>query len=277
MKKIVLIDGHNLLFRMYYGIPSQIKNSEGKDIRGLIGFIGSLKKIASEFKPYSLVVIFDSESSKRENLNISDTYKANRIDYNLIEEDNNPFSQLGTIKEALNFLNINYIEVDNYEADDYIASITYNQNNYEYIIVSTDSDFIQLVNKYTLLYVPRGKKSILYDEEKVYEKYQVYPRKYVLYKSLVGDTSDNVKGVKGIGRVRASLILKYNSLGEYILNNQESRFTRILKENEYLINQNTKIITMNNQLDTSKLVFSKLSDNLFNYKTYEIIAKIGKK
>ena len=79
MKKIVLVDGHNLLFRMFYGIPSSIKNSNGKEIKGLVGFIGGIKRITSELNPYSLVVVFDSQTSKN-----------NRIDYTDIPDNNNP-------------------------------------------------------------------------------------------------------------------------------------------------------------------------------------------
>lgn len=140
MKKIVLIDGHNLLFRMYYGIPAPIRNSKGNDIRGLIGFIGSLKKIVDEFKPYSLYVIFDSETSKNSNLEIDREYKANRMDYSNVTPNENPFSQLPLIKESLDYLNISYLEVIDNEADDLIASITSDtSSNVQYIIVSTDS------------------------------------------------------------------------------------------------------------------------------------------
>lgn len=90
-KTIILIDGHNLLFRMFYGIPASIKSTKGKEIRGLIGFIGSLKKIAKEWNPYSLLVIFDSETSKNNNLKIDTSYKANRIDYTNIPEKKIPF------------------------------------------------------------------------------------------------------------------------------------------------------------------------------------------
>jgi len=90
MKKIILIDGHNLLFRMFFGIPASIKNSKNKEIKGLVGFIGSLKKIVNEFNPYSLIVIFDSETSRDNNLEIDETYKSNRIDYSNMEDD--PFS-----------------------------------------------------------------------------------------------------------------------------------------------------------------------------------------
>ncbi len=79
MKKIILIDGHNLLFRMFYGIPASIKNSKGREIKGLVGFIGSLKKIVSKFEPYSVFVIFDSETSRKTNLEINTDYKANKL------------------------------------------------------------------------------------------------------------------------------------------------------------------------------------------------------
>lgn len=92
MKKVILIDRHNLLFRMFYGIPSSIKNSQGKEIKGLIGFIGSLKKLINEFNPDSLLVVFDSETSKNSNLEIDSEYKANWIDYTKIVDERNPFS-----------------------------------------------------------------------------------------------------------------------------------------------------------------------------------------
>lgn len=175
-KTIILIDGHNLLFRMFYGIPASIKNTKGKEIRGLIGFIGSLKKIAKEWNPYSLLVIFDSETSKNNNLKIDTSYKANRIDYTNIPEEKNPFSQLPLIKKALDYVRIPYLEIEKDEADDYIASVVTNPKwkCYQFIIVSTDTDFIQLVNKNTHLYVPRGKKSILYNDKEVIKKYNIY-------------------------------------------------------------------------------------------------------
>ena len=267
-KKILLIDGHNLLFRMYYGIPSVIKNSKGIDIRGLVGFIGSIKKLVDLFKPFSIFVVFDSETSKNNNLKLDNNYKANRIDYSNYED--NPFNVLPLIKKSLKFLNINYIEVINYEADDYISSLC-NNNLYEYIIVSTDRDFIQLVSSNVFLYVPNGKNSILYNEEEVINKFNIPVSKYILYKSIIGDKSDNIKGIRGIGKKTAEKILKYNSIDNYILDNN-SKITNLLINNRELINKNIQLITLNKNIKTN-IIFNPISD-LINLKTYEIIKSI---
>lgn len=276
-KKIVLVDGHNLLFRMFYGIPSSIKNSKGKEIRGLVGFIGSLKRIVSEFNPYSMIIVFDSETSRDNNLLLDEEYKANRIDYTLVDEDDNPFSQLPMIKMALDYLNIFHLEVDGNEADDYIASLINNNSEYEYIIVSNDSDFIQLVSDNTSLYVARGKNSILYNKDEIIKKYNVTSDKYILFKSLVGDKSDNISGIKGIGKVIASKILEYDSIEDYILNNENSRYTKMLLENKDTIDKNIKLIEMNKNIDTTNVIFDKLDNKIIEDKTYEIIEKIGER
>lgn len=276
MKRALLIDGHNLLFRMFYGIPSSIKNSKGIEIRGLIGFIGSLKKLINELNPDYLFVAFDSETSKNSNLELDSTYKQNRIDYTSVPDDDNPFAELPMIKRALEYLNINYLEIENYEADDLIAAIV-KKSEYEFIIVSTDTDFIQLVNSHTFLYVPRGKKSILYTEEIVENKLSVKSSKYVLYKSLVGDKSDNIKGIKGIGPKTAGNILKFGSLEEFMDKNPTSKQTLMLKENMSLIEKNIKLIEMNSSLDTSNISLSSVSDAIKTESTYEIIEKIGER
>lgn len=276
MKRALLIDGHNLLFRMFYGIPSSIKNSKGIEIRGLIGFIGSLKKLINELNPDYLFVAFDSETSKNSNLELDSTYKQNRIDYTSVPDDENPFAELPMIKKALEYLSINYLEIENYEADDLIAAIV-KKSKYEFIIASTDTDFIQLVNNSTYLYVPRGKKSILYDEDTVENKFSVKPSKYVLYKSLVGDKSDNIKGIKGIGPKTAGNILKFGSLEEFMDKKPSSKQTLMLKENMSLIEKNIKLIEMNSSLDTSNISLSSVSDAIKTESTYEIIEKIGER
>ena len=124
------------------------------------------------------------------------------------------------------------------------------------------------------LYVPRGKKSILYTPEEVINKYKVDPTKYVLFKSLVGDKTDNIKGVKGIGEITAAKTLEYNSIGNFMNSNPDSRLTCLLKENEYLIDRNQKLIRLNRELDTSSVIFKELSKTIYKSKTYEIIDAI---
>lgn len=277
MKRVILIDGHNLLFRMFYGISSPIRNSKGKDIRGLIGFVGSLKRIVDEFNPDSLLVIFDSETSKTNNLQIDESYKCNRIDYTNTHEDENPFTQLPLIKRALDYLNIMNMEVEDYEADDFIAAIVSQKSENEYIIVSTDRDFLQLVNYNVFLYVPRGKKSILYDEEEIFKKFNVLPKSYVEYKALVGDNSDNIKGIKGIGKVTASRILGNGSIDEYILNNKDSKYSKILIDNKEKISKNIDLIKLNRCLDVSFIDFLSIDERVKKLKTMDIIGSIGEK
>lgn len=273
-EKILIIDGHNLLFKMFYGIPASIKNSEGKEIKGLVGFLGSIKKFIKEFNPRTVIVVFDSESSASSNKLLDSEYKSNRLDYSNISEDENPFLILPAIKKALNYLEIPNIEVTNSEADDYIASLT-NNNLYEYIIVSTDTDFIQLINDNTYLYIPRGKKSILYNKDKVYKKYNIYPNQYILYKSLIGDKSDNIKGIKGIGRVTAVKILKYQNIESYIKQNSSNKISKLLIVNKYRLLINIKLITLNKYLDTRNIKINVYNPELINKKVYEIISEIG--
>lgn len=273
-EKILIIDGHNLLFKMFYGIPASIKNSEGKEIKSLVGFLGSIKKFIKEFNPRTVIVVFDSESSASSNKLLDIEYKSNRLDYSNISEDENPFLILPAIKKALNYLEIPNIEVTNSEEDDYIASLT-NNNLYEYIIVSTDTDFIQLINDNTYLYIPRGKKSILYNKDKVYEKYNTYPNQYILYKSLIGDKSDNIKGIKGIGRVTAAKILKYQNIESYIKQNSSNKISKLLIENKNRLLINIKLITLNKYLDIGNIKINVYNSELINKKVYEIISEIG--
>lgn len=269
MKKILLIDGHNLLFRMFYGIPSSIKDKKGKEIKGVIGFIGSLKKLVKEFSPYSIYVVFDSETSKTTNLNYDTNYKQNRKDFTNVPENENPFSQLPLIKQALQYLKIPYCEVQNNEADDLIASIVKNKNkkDIEFIIVSTDTDFFQLINKQTLIYIPKGKNNILYDTKVFKEKYNIMPSDYIFYKSLVGDKSDNIEGIKGIGKVTATKIINTLKTEKAL----DVKVIQTLETNKEKIIKNIHLINLNSNLDTENISFSILNPKLLNEKTYEIL------
>lgn len=230
MDKILLIDGHNLLFQMFFGMPNKIINKDGKEIRGTLGFIGAMLKIIKLVNPTHILVVFDGE--KREVRTEYAFYKANRIDYNEICESDNPFSQLNDIYKALEYLNIKHYETIKYEADDVIASYSIRLGKTNEIVVSSfDSDFFQLINSNVKVLRYKGDNTIICDEVYLKNKFDITPNIYPLFKSLVGDSADNIKGVKSVGVKTAALILnRYNNI-ENLLENIDNIEKRGLREN----------------------------------------------
>lgn len=253
MESCLIIDGHNLLFRMFYGIPGSIKNSKGTEIKAVLGFISGLFKYINKFTPDNIMVVFDSETSIVDKSNDYKDYKSNRINYLDVPENENPFIQLPYIFQVLTYLGIPYKEIKEFEADDYIASFCEKyRNQYKAIIVSTDQDFFQLVDDNISVFNPNGVEGIIYTPSKIYEKLGVYPRQIVEYKSLIGDKSDNIAGIRGVGPKTAQRILSYGNIGEIVENGcKEEKFCDVLKENEAIINRNMKLITMKRDIPIS--------------------------
>lgn len=246
MNHLVLIDGHNLLFRMFYGIPRPVYNQKGEDIKAVMGFVGGVFKLIKTLNADRILIVFDSVTSISDRKDTYEDYKQNRIDYSELPDEENPFVQLPKIFQTLDFLELSYHIADGYEADDYIASICHKHQDYKITIVSTDSDFNQLVNDRVTIFNPRGKNGIYYTPEKVLEKHQVHPHQIVDYKSLIGDTADNIPGVKGIGPKRAAEILTYGSL-EAILDHQcdlPDKFQLKLDEAKDILIRNRILIQM---------------------------------
>ena len=146
MRKLLIIDGHNLLFQMFFGMPSRIVNKDGKDIQGTLGFVGAMLKIVKMINPTHLVILFDSEHESIRT-KVNPDYKANRTIYSTVADEDNPYSQLNDVYAALEFLRIKHIETTEYEADDVISSyaIRY-EKEIEIVISSFDSDFFQLID-----------------------------------------------------------------------------------------------------------------------------------
>lgn len=211
--KLVLVDGHNLLFQMFYGMPSRIVNKDGKAIQGVLGFVGALIKIVKQTEPTHLVVLFDGqqENERREMLS---EYKANRPDFSEVPEEENPFSQLPDVYRALDFMGIQHAEVTNGETDDVIASYAQAyEKSADIVIVSWDSDFFQLIGPDVKVFRYRGKSSVWCDETFLQEKFGIEPKQYADFKSLVGDKADNIKGVDKVGiKTAAALLQEFGSL-----------------------------------------------------------------
>jgi len=128
MDKLLIIDGSNLLFQMFFGMPARIFNKEGKGIWATLGFIGAALKLIKKFSPTHIVVLFDGET-KNERKDLDENYKANRPDYSKANDNENPFSQLNDIYACLDFLGLQHTETKDCETDDIIASYRVQYNN----------------------------------------------------------------------------------------------------------------------------------------------------
>lgn len=222
MERLLIVDGSNLLFQMFFGMPARIINAQGKAIQGTLGFIGALLKIIRTVKPTHVAVFFDGEHENDRTL-LDENYKANRIDYGEAPEEENPFSQLGDVYEALDYMDIMHMETTECEADDLIAGYALNVGKEtEMVISSFDSDFFQLITERVSVLRYRGEKTIICTPEYIKEKFGVEPSQYADFKSLTGDHADNIKGADKVGSKTATLLLNEYGTLENILKNAEN-------------------------------------------------------
>ncbi len=212
MKKVILVDGNNLLFRSYYATAYSgnfMKNSKGFPTNALYGFINMINKIKSEEKPEYMLVAFDKGKTFRHDK--YKEYKAGRI-----QMPNELKLQFPVAKEILELLGIKWFEIDNYEADDIIGTMSkkVDENDlYDGLIISSDKDLLQLITDKVIVKLLKTKDYIMMNKNTFYETYNLTPEKMVDIKALQGDPSDNIPGVKGIGEKTAlKLLVDYGSL-----------------------------------------------------------------
>ena len=242
MGRILLVDGSNLLFQMYSGMPSRILNSEGKQIHGTLGFVGALLKMIRMVLPDYVAVFFDGEH-ENPRVRLDGEYKANRQE----DERDSPFSQLEDVYRALDALKIRRAETVDCETDDWIAGYVKRfSGTHEIVIASMDSDFFQLVSPMVRVLRYRGKNSVFCDEAYIREKFGVAPGQYADLKVLVGDTADNIPGVPGVGvKTAARLMGEFGSLDGMLSRVQEIKraSTRTaIEENRERLRLNRKLI-----------------------------------
>ena len=278
-EKLLIVDGHNLLFQMFYGMPNKIYNEDNVPIQGVIGFIGALLKIIKINNPDYIVILFDKEQ-ELDRKKINENYKDNRINYSNVSDDENPFFSLKYIYKVLDLIKIKYTEVDTYEADDMIASYVFSYfGRYDIIISSQDSDFYSLINDSVNVFKYRGIKSELVTKEKIFEKYHIDSKYFADYKALIGDNSDNIKGVYGIGpKTATSLINEYGNIINIINNANEISNIKLrnkILDNISLLKENIELIKYTK---TYELPFSidELKLNIDeNIKTMDLLKKCG--
>ena len=217
MEKLLVVDGSNLLFQMFYGMPARIINGQGKAIQGTLGFVGALLKIIRMVNPTRIMVAFDGECDNGRTA-LDENYKANRVDYSAMPEEDTPFSQLPDIYAALDELGICHKETENCEADDWIAGYAARYgNDMDVVIASQDSDYYQLITERVSVLRYRGKQTTLCDPTYIREKLGIEPNQYAAFKALTGDTADNIRGADKIGpKTAAELMNTFGDLQELI-------------------------------------------------------------
>ena len=207
MNKIVLVDGNNLLFRSYYATAYSgnfMRNSKGFPTNALLGFANMINKIIDEEKPEYIIVAFDKGKTFRHKK--YDFYKGERR-----ETPDELKIQFPIAKDMLDAMGITYYEIDNYEADDIIGTFAkYCDDDPEFIgtIVSSDKDLLQLISSDIDIKLLKQKDYIRYDLEGFKKEYGIDPINIIDLKALMGDASDNIPGVKGVGEKTALKLLR---------------------------------------------------------------------
>ncbi len=225
---MLLVDGMNLHFQMFFGMPARILNSQGKAIQGVVGFVGAIRKIIEMTKPTHVLVVFDGEHHNPRT-DIDSEYKANRPDLSDEPDEENPFLQLPDVYAALDAIKIAHCETSVCEADDLIASYAKRFEAASRITISSfDSDFFQLIGPNTSILRYRGERSIVCNQDYLREKFNIEGSQYVDFKSLTGDTADNIRGVDGVGPKTASkLISQFGDLNNLMENYQSIESQRL--------------------------------------------------
>src|SRR6056297_607382 len=228
MEKLYLLDGHSLAHRAFYALPL-LTTESGEYTNSVFGFSRMLFKIIDEEKPDYIAVAFDLKGPTFRHEEYED-YKAGRK-----KTPDELIPQIDLIKDVLRSLNIPIIEKEGYEADDVIGTMAKEaaQKNINVKIVTGDRDALQLIDEYiNVIYTRKGITDIVeYDIEKVKEKYELRPDQLIDMKGLMGDSSDNIPGVPGIGEKTSIKLLKEFDSRENVLENIDKVSGKKRKEN----------------------------------------------
>lgn len=208
MKTVVLVDGHSIAYRAYYGlIRSPLRNSKGQNTSAVFGFINSLRKLLARFDPELAAVVFDAPGR---------TFRHDRFEEYKVQRPRMPddlITQMPVIKEVTTALGIRTIEVPGVEADDVLGTLCreFSGQGFTVYVVTSDKDLLQLIDDRVRVYDPFKDK--VYDREAATERFGIPPDKMRDFLALSGDAIDNIPGVPGIGDKRAqALLMKYGSL-----------------------------------------------------------------
>lgn len=277
MNKLLLIDGNSILNRAFYGLPD-LTTSDGRHTNAVLGFLNIFLKVVDEVGATHVCVAFDVKHPTFRH-EMYGEYKGTRKP--MPEELR---EQLPLIREVLKAMDIFYIERPGYEADDILGtlSVKYNTDDCEVVLLSGDRDLLQLATDRVLVKIPKTKagKTIIenYFADDVKELYGVDPVTFIDMKGLMGDTSDNIPGVPGIGEKTASkLLIEYGSL-DGIYNNIDNMKASKNKENlitykeQAYLSKVLATIKLDCELDAS--IEDMLIDNMYNSNSYNMFKEL---
>ncbi len=231
-EKIVIIDGNSLINRAYYALPL-LTNKSGDYTNAIYGFVNMLYKIMDDYAPDYISVAFDRKAPTFRHLEY-DAYKAGRK-----KMPSELAQQMPLLKEVLDALKIHRVELDGFEADDLIGTLVkYSESkNLNTIVVTGDKDALQLASQKTTILITKKGISALdeYNDEGVMEKYEITPQQFIDLKGLMGDQSDNIPGVPGVGEKTAiKLIKEFGSVEELIQHTDKISSTKLREKiNEF--------------------------------------------
>lgn len=243
-KTVMLIDGSSLIFRAFFALPN-LSNNDGVMTNGVYGFLTMYRNAFDKYKPDYVLVAFDRSSKTFRNDEYKD-YKANR------DKTPNELSyQFGILKDVLDSMGVKYTDLDGFEADDIVG--TYAEMAKEAgdkaVLITGDRDYLQLVDDDILVYLTKKGVSdtVEYTVDKIKEEYGITPKQLIDVKGLMGDKSDNIPGVDGIGEKRAlDFIRKYGSI-ENLYDNLDDISGKKTKEN---LENNEAVAYMSKKIGT---------------------------
>ena len=276
-KKLVLIDGHSILNRAFYGIPD-LTNAEGLHTNAVYGFLNILFKILDEEKPDYLTVAFDVHAPTFRH-KMYDAYKGTRKP--MAEELR---QQVPLMKEMLKAMGVKIIEKEGYEADDIIGTIAKRSEKEGLVVsvVSGDRDLLQLATEHIKIRIPKTKRTGTeiedYNAADVKERYQVTPLQFIDVKALMGDTADNIPGVPGIGEKTATnLIVAYGSIEEAYAHVDEIKPNRAkenLKEHYDMAQMSKTLATIEINADIDYSLEDAALGDLFTEEAYLLCKRL---
>ena len=276
-KKIVLIDGHSILNRAFYGMPD-MTTSKGEHTNAVLGFINIMFKILEEEKPDYLTVAFDTHHPTFRHEMFTE-YKGTRK--GMPEELR---EQVPVMKEVLKAMRIQILEKPGYEADDILGTLATlaEKAGDQVSVISGDRDLLQLASEKIKIRIPKTKKTGTeiedYFAQDVMNTYHVTPKQFIDLKGLMGDTSDNIPGVPGVGEKTAGkLIESYQSIEniyEHIEELAPGKVTNSLKENKELAFMSKQLATICVDCDLDFHIDHANLGNLYNEEVYQLFKRL---